>query len=103
MSLSEGKIVSETDGHARKFVSIQFADVNQFVREQAISQLRKFFLPRADIADKSGVLTKLENQLWNPPAEAHGEIIQGAFTRQQRKGARRLGFDVKIKREPSLG
>lgn len=95
MSLFQTETASASDGYARKFSSIQLPEANPHTRHKAIAQLRQFFLPRADVADKNVILSTLESQLRDPKADAGGEIVQGSFTRTQRKVARRLGFDVR--------
>ena len=84
-------------GYARKRVSVQLAETEEpSAARAAVAQLRDFFAGRAEVPDKSSILTSLERFISDEiPERRREEVVQAALTRRQRKVARRLGFDVR--------
>ena len=108
MSLSEYTSASSIkDGHARKFVSVRLSkDLDREeppLKRHAITELRRYFEQRVNLPDRDGIVSTIENFLGGYRAEAASrEVVQASLTRDQRKTARGLGFDVLHQRHAAL-
>jgi hypothetical protein len=107
MSLSEYSSASFVkDGHARKHVSVRVSkdlDREEPVRLSAVTELRRYFEQRVNLPERDSIVSTIERYLGGERAEAaNREVVQASLTRQQRKTARGLGFEVRHHRGAAL-
>ena len=108
MSLSEYSSASSIkDGYARKHVSVRLSqdlDREEPTRLSAVTELRRYFEQRVNLPDRDSIVSTIERYLGGERAEAASrEVVQASLTRQQRKTARGLGFEVRYQGHAALG